>query len=620
MTFVAQPYEQFVDDLLTAFTGGMIREEHQFLGSEESYSLASPNAVPASVKVFGQRNETFVLFERGIDYDYDPEQAAIAWKPAGKLPDDRSFFYVNYYPQEGSRKLTDRNPGSVTTTLAEALAREFAVLHKQMEAIYRSAFVDLATGTSLEHVAALLSLTRKDAKFASGEVLFKRNTPAPADITIPAGTLVSTAQGQNFETTDKRTLRKGQLALVAPIRAQVEGPAGKVEAGAIKNINRPIFGIESVINEEATFFATAKETDEELRRRLKGTLERAGKATLDAIKYSLIEDIPEITEANIQVAERVEVPGFVEVKLGLDSGGDADLVRRIEESIFNARPAGIRVSHNLPTRTKSESAQRTEAEPETIPQQEVITHFAAKGRSPTAIHLPTEIFEGMPEGLLPLRVEVLLQLTEHNLSVAQKESIEDEVRTKVVEYIEKLPMGADLIYHKILGRIVQSEEILDAVLRIGVASEFSGADSQFYQSNLSTDGRKAKIDIYNVFVGLMEESVFIDILVQLESKNRGEERVEVSQALRQAVEDAINRTLAANQDKIAQTDIRSAIRAAIETVEPRLQLIAGNAIVVDAEYEETGRLLNNTDEVTLEEHQVPQLQQLNIEIPGVLDG
>ena len=28
MTFVAQPYERFVDDLLTALTGGVTREEH----------------------------------------------------------------------------------------------------------------------------------------------------------------------------------------------------------------------------------------------------------------------------------------------------------------------------------------------------------------------------------------------------------------------------------------------------------------------------------------------------------------------------------------------------------------------------------------------------------------
>jgi len=52
------------------------------------------------------------------------------------------------------------------------------------------------------------------------------------------------------------------------IRSQVEGAAGRVEAGAIRNVNRPIFGIEGVTNERPTFFASARETDEELRRRL----------------------------------------------------------------------------------------------------------------------------------------------------------------------------------------------------------------------------------------------------------------------------------------------------------------------------------------------------------------
>ena len=275
MTFVAQNYERFADDLLTALTGGVIREEHRFTGPAELYSLASPGAIAATLKVFGQRNDSFSLFEENLDYDYKSEEGVIVWREKGRLPDDQSYFYVNYYLQEGRRRLTDRNPGGVTTTLAEAFAREFAVLHKQMEMIYQSAFVDLAKGTSLDHVAALLGINRKDAKFASGEALFKRNSPAEGDITIPVGAVVSTNEGQNFETTDKRTLRRGQLSVVAPIRAQVEGPAGRVEAGGIKNINRPIFGVEFVTNEAATFFVTEK-TDEELRRRIKGTLERAG--------------------------------------------------------------------------------------------------------------------------------------------------------------------------------------------------------------------------------------------------------------------------------------------------------------------------------------------------------
>ena len=408
-------------------------------------------------------------------------------------------------------------------------------------------------------------------------------------------------------------LRKGQLSVVAPIRAQVEGPNGKVGAGTIVNINRTIFGIESVINEEDTFFATEKETDEEFRRRIKGTLERAGKSTLNAIRFGLIEDISEISEENIQITERAEVPGFVEVKLGLDTTGDPDLVRRIEESIFNSRPAGIRVVHNLSTRTKSESAQRAEAGQKKILREDVSTHFEEKEEPRIAINLPPKVINEIPEGVLSLRAEVLLRLTERNVSASKKESIEDSVRTRVMDYIESLPMGADLIYNKLLGRIVEPEEILDAVLLIGAAS-----GGEFYKLNLATDGRKAKIDIHNVFVGLMDEVVFIDILVQLEPKN-ADVRAEVTQDHHSAVEDTINRTLAATQDKLSKANVKLEISAVIETIEPTLQLIAGNAVVVNAEYEETGRLLNDTDEVALEEHQVPELRQLTIEIPGVLD-
>ncbi|HEU5098948.1 MAG TPA: baseplate J/gp47 family protein [Roseiflexaceae bacterium] len=700
MMFVAQPYERFVDDLLTALTGGIIREEHQFVGVEEQYALSTPRAVAGSIKVFGQRNEAFVLFDPRTDYRFDQSGEAIAWNRDGRLPDERSYFYINYHVQEAQRRLTDRNPGSVTTTLAEAFAREFAVLHQQMDQIYRSAFVDLASGTALDQVVALLGLARKDAKFASGEVLFKRSTPAPGDIAIPAGTLVSTLDGRNFETTERRTLRRGQLAVTAPIRAQIEGPPGGVAAGAIQQINRPIYGVESVLNESQTAFATAKETDEELRRRLKGTLERAGKATVESIKYALIEDIPEITDTNIQVAERTQEAGFVEVKLGLAGSVGPDLVRRIEDSIFYARPAGVRVVHNLPTSTQLESARRAAVE------QDATASSRAEG---APAQLPTEILNRQPNGGLVLKAHVLLRLAEPNLSAAQKERIEDDVRKQVVEYVEKLPMGATLIYNKILGRIVQFDQVSDAVLLLGteysgellfaaepigqadldnklvmaelrrafeakqialsqdvtVSVEKQGAIWQiiddrtqqpfivrheqnslsvyrgYYRCNLAADGRKATIDIENVIVGLMEEEVRLAIQVTLEIPQG---RVLAPDALTQlqadlkqagaiytAVERTVQDVLADVKDSLVTGDIVVAVRdslSALGTIvryaagqdasAPLLQLVERNAVTVNAEFRETGRLLNNTGEVRLQEHEVLKLDTLMVTLAGVL--
>ena len=620
MSFVAQPYERFVDDVLTGLTGGVTREEHLFTTVEQPYALASPGIVEASVKVTGQRNREFVLFEGGIDYTYKTDQEAIVWNDKGKLPDDRTYFYVSYYPQEGSPRLTDRNPGSVTATLGEAFSREFAVLHKQMQLIYDSAFVDTATGFSLDHVAALLGLERKDAKFAGGEVLFRRSTPAEGDIAIPSGTLVSTDQGQNFETTDKRILRKGQLSVTTPIRAQVEGPPGKVEAGAIKNINRPIFGIESVINEAATFFATEKETDEELRRRIKGTLERAGKATLDSIKFSLIEEIPGINEGNVQVTESPDAPGSVEVKFGLGGAVDPDLVRRIEETIFNARPAGVRVTHNLPSRSGIPDVPTNGASGESgITREEALKDFGS-GASHASQHFPPEVLNRMDEGTVDLQIEVLLRLSEGNLSVSQKEKIEDEVRSAVVDFIDALPMGADLVYNKLLARIVNRDEVADASLQLGAARGKDVAAGPFYSTNIATDGRKARVEINSVFVGLMGEAVVIDLLVLVEEVPNATEGNQITPALNTALETDLKVALAAAAGKLLKTDLRSLISKTLASAAPGLQLLPDNAVVVNATYEESGRLLNNTDEVTVESHQILTLGSLKLQLQGALDG
>ena len=65
-------------------------------------------------------------------------------KASGDLHTARSGGMIRKQHQSVGIKEGLASPGSVTRILAEAFAREFAVLHKQMETIYGSAFVDLA--------------------------------------------------------------------------------------------------------------------------------------------------------------------------------------------------------------------------------------------------------------------------------------------------------------------------------------------------------------------------------------------------------------------------------------------------------------------------------------------
>lgn len=614
MSFVPEPYEQFVDDLLTSLTGGTVREEHQFTGADSPYSLSTPGAIAFTLKVTGTRNDQYTVFEQGIEFTYDDSVQTIRWKPSAKLPDDSTYFYVNYYVQDAPARLTDRNVGSVTTTLAEAFAREFAVLHKQMDGIYRSAFIDSAGGTSLDHIAALLGVVRKDARFATGEVLFKRATPAPGDIVISAGTVVSTDRGQNFEATDKRTLRRGQLSVTAPIRAQLDGTPGKVDAATIKNINRPIFGIDSVQNDNATFFAGNQESDGELKQRVQGTIERAGKSTVDAIRYALIEDIPEVTPDNIQVAENAQTPGLVEVRLGIESS-TPDLVSRVEESIFSTRPAGVRVTHNLPTDSSSSSQQAADA----ITRAQAVDNLKGQGEPADLNHLTADLLAAMPDRVLPMRAEVLLRLTGQNLSAAQKESIEDGARTAIAAYINGLAMGAPVIFNKLLGLVVQSDQIEDASLLAGgeAAGQF-----QSFKGNLATDGRKAKIDPQRIFVGLMDEAVLVNVVVQLEPnpavKTQG--MPQADDTLKSAITDAINLQLSSGNRNITRAALTDAIRVVVAAKAPRLQLAPGTPVSLNATFAESGRLLNNTDTLALADNETPSLATLAVNVVGALDG
>ncbi len=606
MTFVAQPYARFADDLLTALTGGIIREEHRFVGVESPYALAHPAVVVESLRVYGQRGEAYTEFARGVEYRYDADEQAILWQPEAALPDDRSYFYVNYSLPEARPRLTDRSPGSVVNILSGAFAREFAVLHQQMEGIYRAGFIETAEDVALDQIAALLDIRRKDARFAQAEVLFTRTTPAPGDISVAAGTVVSTSAGLGFETTDKRTLRKGQLSIAVPVRAQVEGPVGKVDAKTITTVNRPIFGIEGVVNEQASYFATERESDEVLRRRIQGTLERAGRATLDAIKFRLIEEVPQLNETNVQVEEGA-TPGQVAVRLGLEGTPDAELISRVEAALLAARPAGIRVSHTLGL--GSALAAPVAASPVARPQ--VLADMAAAGAPAAAATL-----DGAAEAAtLPLQVEILLRMAGPTDAAAQ-EKLNESVRAAVVDYVHTLPMGATIVYNKLLARIVAPDEVADAELLV----QSEGSSASAYHTNLETGGRKATLSPESVFIERMEQAVRIDLRILLApapSNNGASPLLTIPDPLKATLRTACVRVLDAGS-VLRLNDLRAAIVAALAG-EPFI-LAEGSAVILNADYEETGRLMNGVEMITLQAYERAQLRTFGVELPGVLDG
>ncbi len=290
ITLLERPYQEIVDDVLTAIAGGVVNEPIIFDIKNDLYPLSEPAQDVRGIT--GTARGRHYTFLKDVDFLFDPNANAVEWDSTGVLPDDNTIFRVDYFRRNTRSPLTDLNVGSVTRTLSEAISREIATVYNQIELAYLSGFIDTATGRALELVVSILGLTRKTKDFALGLVTFFRMPGSEGNITIPEGTLIATTAGDViFETTQPRTLQQGQVRIDAPIRAAIDfkGEAGQVPAGAISQLMLPIVGITRITNFDPTFLAAADETDEELRLRAKAALRSLGKATLAALRRVVFE-------------------------------------------------------------------------------------------------------------------------------------------------------------------------------------------------------------------------------------------------------------------------------------------------------------------------------------------
>ena len=240
--------------------------------------------------------------------------------------------------------ITDRNVGGVTRTLAEAYARELAALYESLQNVFDSAFVDTASGRSLNLVVSILGIERIAAEQAVGTVLFSRQTPAEGDITIPKGTVITRPRSNPndpvplFVTTATGALQKGDREIEVPIRAQETGDIGRVEANVLTVLPRPIVGIETVTNREPTVLRLREESDEELRERAKGALRNTGKATRDAIQFA----IRRLGAESVEIVDRPRgLSGEIEVIVDGTALDDPVRQAEINNAVNDTKAAGI---------------------------------------------------------------------------------------------------------------------------------------------------------------------------------------------------------------------------------------------------------------------------------------
>lgn len=200
--------------------------------------------------------------------------------------------------------LTDFEVGSVARTVYESFAYEIALLYEKMKLVYLSAYVDTAEGQQLDMVVAILGIKRGEPDFAEGTVTFQRDV-GNQDIEVPLGTLVATPETpaspkKVYQTIETKLFSKGQTSLEVKIQAVNRGEDQVTPAETLIVLPRPLPGIKSVTNPNATrFTGKRRETDEELRERAKNTLISSGKATILSLENALLS-LPGVKDVKVR--------------------------------------------------------------------------------------------------------------------------------------------------------------------------------------------------------------------------------------------------------------------------------------------------------------------------------
>jgi uncharacterized phage protein gp47/JayE len=354
VSYRTRNFQELVDNVLTDLTGGIVDEPIVFRAdaANKPFPLSSTPATTIS-RISGTSGGNLIDFAAS-DYQLTADRQAVQWL-SGTRPDPDTTFFVDYYPAGTRSPITDRNVGSVARTITEAICREMAVLYGQLDLVYKSGFIDTAEGRSLDFLVSLLGVIRIRAGREVGSVVFSRSTPAPGDITVPAGTEVVTPplgpqqQVFRYETTATQTMRQGQTEVSVPVRfnpspdQQAKFATGEVAANAISLLPKPIVGIDTVRNPEATTSGAQDETDAQLRDRTRRALAEAGRSTIDALRNAVLQNGPGV---QVVVNEMPRgVPGEVELFI---SGTTSDQQRQdIQQAVLAAKAAGVLVNTNL---------------------------------------------------------------------------------------------------------------------------------------------------------------------------------------------------------------------------------------------------------------------------------
>ena len=236
--------------------------------------------------------------------------------------------------------------GDMAVRLYTAAAQIYA-LYIQADWVERQCFPQTAQGEYLDRHAQLRGLERREAAKAQGVLRFEVDSPAAADLTIPAGTVCMTAGLVRFATLEEAVIPAGESAVEVPAQAEEPGTAGNAAAGTVRAMAVSPVGVSRCTNPGAFSGGVDAEEDEALRARVLETFKRMPNGANAAFYQQGALSFPEVAAAAVLPRNRGQ--GTVDVVVSTPAGlPDAALLAKLQDYFDERREIAVDVEVKAP--------------------------------------------------------------------------------------------------------------------------------------------------------------------------------------------------------------------------------------------------------------------------------
>lgn len=225
-------------------------------------------------------------------------------------------------------------PGDPVRLFLESLAYVINVQNSLIDLAGKQNLLAFATGAHLDHLGALMGVTRISAMPASCLMRFSISQSLDFAVPIPRGTRATTRDGKiTFATTAGGEIAAGNTSVeIAAVCLEVGEHASGLVPGQVNRLVDSIPYIDDVANVTQTSDGMDIEDDERLRERIRIAPESYTVAgSRGAYEARVLEVSAEINAVSVTTPE----PGVVDVRFVLDHGElpDAGMISLVEEHL-----------------------------------------------------------------------------------------------------------------------------------------------------------------------------------------------------------------------------------------------------------------------------------------------